>query len=322
MITSSPTEAAPSIPVTRDLPDYIQTLRRAVDPFVAEHFSWRGTLRLHRNALGWDIFRAPVNIILSPVFVLTRIVAYLCKRLGLRRGGAWLARRRILLRTSVASRVETCIVTDLLGLPVTAGKTAFDRTKLEHAVLAAPQFRETLRRCENADDARALSHRVLGAVSEYAGTRSAVSEITTMLFTLLTGAIVFQALTPGMISMAPSVAEAMARSAAIADFPLGQTIGGAWYGVFATDTSPWMVAATLAGLVMLGSIFAAFAGILADPVQSRLGIHRRRLLRLIDTIEMELVGAGDKPFAAREHYYARAFDIWDAGATVLRGLRG
>ncbi|ABV95406.1 MAG TPA: hypothetical protein ENH56_05300 [Roseobacter sp.] len=321
MITSSPTEAAPRTPETLDLPDYIQTLRHAVDPFVAEHFSWRGTLRLHRNALGWDIFRAPVNIILSPVFVLTRIVAYLCNRLGLRRGGAWLARRRILLRTSVARRVETCIIADLLGLPVTAGKTAFDQTTLEHAVLAAPQFRETLRRCENADDARALSHRVLGAVSEYAGTRSAVSEITTVLFTLLTGAVVFQALTPGMISMAPGVAEAMAHTTAIANFPLGQTIGGAWYGVFATDTSPWLVVATLAVLVMLGSIFAAFVGILADPVQSRLGIHRRRLLRLIDTIEVELDGAGEKPFVAREHYYARAFDLWDAGASLLRVFR-
>ncbi|KQI70486.1 hypothetical protein AN191_17865 [Loktanella sp. 5RATIMAR09] len=299
----------------------MQTLRHAVDPFVAEHFSWRGTLRLHRNALGWDIFRAPVNIILSPVFVLTRIVAYLCKRLGLRRGGGWLARRHILLRTSVARRVETCIIADLLGLPVTAGKTAFDQTTLEHAVLAAPQFRETLRRCENADDVRALSHRVLGAVSEYAGTRSAVSEITTVLFTLLTGAVVFQALTPGMISMAPGVAEAMARTTAITDFPLGQTIGGAWYGVFATDTSPWLVVATLAVLVMLGSIFAAFVGILADPVQSRLGIHRRRLLRLIDTIEVELDGAGEKPFVAREHYYARAFDLWDAGASLLRVFR-
>ena len=109
-------------------------------------------------------------------------------------------------------------------------------------------------------------------------------------------AFVFQALTPGMISMAPGVADAVARTTAIADFPMGQTIGGLWYGIFPTGASPLLVAASVAILVMIGSVFAAFAGLLADPVQSRLGIHRRRLLRLIDTL--------DKPFAVREHYYA------------------
>ncbi|MFT7449070.1 MAG: hypothetical protein ACI9LZ_004020, partial [Glaciecola sp.] len=80
-------------------------------------------------------------------------------------------------------------------------------------------------------------------------------------------------------------------------------------------------AASIAFLVMFGSVFAAFAGVLADPVQSRLGIHRRRLLRLIDTLEVELCGAGNKPFAVREHYYARLFDLWDVVGSVVRIIR-
>lgn len=72
---------------------------------------------------------------------------------------------------------------------------------------------------------------------------------------------------------------------------------------------------------MIGSVFAAFAGVLADPVQSRLGIHRRRLLRLIDTLEVELTGPGQSPFVAREHFYARLLDLWDASAGVFRIFR-
>ncbi|MCF7726626.1 hypothetical protein GLP59_09975 [Sulfitobacter sp. M220] len=48
--------------------------------------------------------------------------------------------------------------------------------------------------------------------------------MTTAIATLAVGALVFQALAPGMISMAPDVANAVARTTAIAQFPLAQPI--------------------------------------------------------------------------------------------------
>lgn len=292
-----------------------------IDGFVARHFTWPGTLRLHGAALGWDILRAPLNVALSPILVLTRIAAYLCRRAGWRGGADWLARRRVLLRTSVARRVEVLIVTDLLDLPLDEGAAARDPSALARAVLAAPQFREIIRTRASAAEAEALGQRVATALGEYAGTRSAVAEMTTTLCVLLIGALAFQALTPGMISMAPGVADALARTNAIATFPLGQTVGGMWYGVFEVGASPWLMGTTVAGLVMIGSVFAAFSGVLADPVQSHLGIHRRRLGRLLDTLEVELIGRGDRPFAAREHFYARILDLWDAIASAVRIFR-
>jgi hypothetical protein len=124
-----------------------------------------------------------------------------------------------------------------------------------------------------------------------------------------------------MISMAPGVANAVARTTAVAEFPLGQAIGGLWYGIFPTGASPLLFAASVAILIMIGSVFGAFAGVLADPVQSRLGIHRRRLMRLIDTLEVELCGPGDKPFVVREHYYARLLDLWDIVGSAFRLFR-
>lgn len=301
--------------------EYFDGRRAIVDGFVARHFTWPGTLHLHRAALGWDILRAPLNVALSPILVLTRFAAFLCRRAGWRGAADWLVRRRILLRTSVARRVEVLIVTDLLDTPLDPGAAARDPSALSRAVLAAPQFREMVRKRQNATEVEALGQRIAGALGEYAGTRSAVAEMTTTLCVLVIGALSFQAITPGMISMAPDVADAMARTNAIASFPLGQTLGGLWYGVFAADASPWLVGATVAGLVMLGSVFAAFAGVLADPVQNRLGIHRRRLKRLLDTLEVELLGRGDKPFVAREHFFARVLDLWDAVASAFRIFR-
>jgi len=57
--------------------------------------------------------------------------------------------------------------------------------------------------------------------------------------------------------------------------------------------------------------------VLADPVQNRLGIHRRRLGRLLDTMEEKFFGRGDKPFVAREHFFASALDLWDAVASAV-----
>lgn len=316
--TRAPTSNRSGCPVGRD---YFDSRRDVIDAFVARHFTWPGTLRLHGAALGWDILRAPLNVALSPILVLTRIAAYLSRRAGWRRGADWLTRRRILVRTSVARRVEVLLVTDLLELPLNEGAAARDPSSLSRAVLAAPQLREKIRTRADATEAEALGRRIVGALGEYAATRSAVAEMTTTLCILVFGALVFQALTPGMISMAPGVADAMARTNAIATFPLGETLGGVWYGVFAADASPWLVGAIVAGLVMIGSVVAAFAGVLADPVQSRLGIHRRRLGRLLDTLEAEVLGCDDRPFIAREHFYARGLDLWDAVASAVRIFR-
>ncbi|MBM2294438.1 hypothetical protein JQX09_21160 [Sulfitobacter pseudonitzschiae] len=300
---------------------YFAGLRALVNGFAAQHFTWPGTFRLHRVAFGWDVLRAPLNVLLGPVFLLTRLISYLCLRLRLRRVGGWLARRRILLRTAVAARVETLIVTDLLGLPLDAGDRARDPSALARAVLAAPQFREMIRKRSDPAAADASGQRIARALADYASTRSAVAEMTTALCTIAVGASLFNALTPGMISLAPGVADALARSTAIAAFPLGETLGGMWYGMFRPGASPVLIGLTVAALIIVGSVFAAFAGIIADPVQSRLGIHRRRLLRLIDTLEVELQGSGHKAFATREHIYARALDIWDAAASLLRIFR-
>jgi hypothetical protein len=290
-----------------------------VDAFVRRHFTWPGTLRLHRAALGADILRAPVNVLMSPILVLARLSAWACRRLRLHAAADWLNRRRFLLRTAVAARVERAVLTELLDVPLVHGE---DPEALRHAILAAPRLREAIRRRGSVGEAQEMAEGIMRAVSEYTGTRSAMAEFTTALFTLAAGALAFQALTPGMISMAPGVAEAVSREVALAEFPLGSGLGSLWYGVFPAGPDPWLVAATIAGLVLLGSVVAAFAGTIADPAQAWLGIHRRRLMRLLDAVDAEIGGTHPRPFVGREHLLVRAFDLWDAVLSMLRVFRG
>jgi hypothetical protein len=304
-----------------ELERYFAERRAAVDGFVARQFGLRGTLRLHRSALGWDVARAPANALLSPILLLARIAAWACRKAGLHRAADWLAARRLFLATSVATRVEAAVVTDLLAVRVPAHPGAVpDRITLSHAILDDSRFCKGLQ--GGTAEAEARAGRLLAAIGEYAGTRSAIAEFTTALLTLAAGAVAFRALTPGMISMAPGVAGAISNRAAIADFALGESLGRIWYGVFPVGPDPWLVAATVAVLMGLGSLVTAFGGVIADPAQARLGTHRRRLLRLLDTLEAEATGTRDRPFVPREHALARVFDLWDAALSLVRVLRG
>lgn len=297
---------------------YFAARRAMVPGFVSRTFGLRGTLRLHRQALGLDILRAPVNVMLAPVLILTRLSALAARKAGWSRLAGWLGRRRILLATDVARATERRIVVDLLQLPWADAAGRSERDALAEAMLAEPALRALIaRRLEAGIEARVA--RTLG---EYSGARAAVAEMTTAMGTLGAGAIAFQALTPGMISLAPALAAILAQQAALAAFPLGGLLGSMWYGLFPAAASPWLSGAVILGLMLTGALAAAFAGIVADPVQTALGIHRRRLLRLIDALEDEFTGSGRRAFAAREHYFARLLDLADAGLATLRMFRG
>ena len=312
--------SAPAHPTASpEVRGYFAARRGRVEGFVARHLTWPGTLALHRAALGRDILRAPANLVLSPALVGLRGAAWLCARLRLRRAAGWLGSRPILMRSAVSARLEAALLAELLDVPLPETGIR-DRADLAQAIFAAPALRAMLGR--HPDGGRAATERVMQALAEYASTRAAVAELTTALVTLALGAALLQGVTPGMISMAPGLAEAVSRETAVADFPLGSALGGLWYGVFPAAPTPGVLALSLAGLIGLGSLITAFAGVLADPVQARLGVHRRRLLRLLDTLESDLGGAQDKSFVAREHFLVRIFDLWDAALSLVRLLKG
>ncbi|ETX26905.1 DUF6635 family protein [Roseivivax isoporae] len=264
--------------------------RAAVVRFVRDTYGPRGTLSLHRAALGLDLLRAPVNVALSPVFLLTRLVALVLGLLRMRRAAGWLMTRRIFLETAVARRLRVRLGTFLDALAA-AGL----------APRAAPDMLDR-------------------AIADYAGVRGAVSEITTSLVVVLTGFWVFGTATPGVVSLTGPVAEELARAQAVQGFWAGQTLGRAWYGVFPARLSPFEVVAIGFSLAMIGSVVTTFAGLVADPVQLWTGMHRRRLWRMLRRLDR--AAAGDGAGLAPEHLVARLGDIGDALTGLWRALRG
>jgi len=255
--------------------------------FVRARYGPRGTLSLHRAALPWDLLRAPVNVTLSPLFLLIRLAARLADLCRLPRLARWLASRRIFLASDLSRRLEA----DLRGF----------FADLEAKGLSPD----------------AAGDEIGAAISAHAETRNAVAEITTSLIVLLAGLLLFHRATPGVMSLAEPVARLRAQAQAVEDFALGNWAGRMWYGAFPTELSTGQLLLTGLLLTVAASLVTTFAGLLADPVQLWMGIHRRRLARMLDRLDRKHA----PPALEREHLLARAGDLGDIAAWLWRGWR-
>jgi hypothetical protein len=132
------------------------------------------------------------------------------------------------------------------------------------------------------------------------------------------GAAAVHKMTPGMVTLGSALAAALAQQSAIAAFPLGATLGSLWYALFPATASATLVAGLSGGLIIGAAALSAFAGLVTDPVQRRLGIHRRRLARLVLALEREWLDGAEGSFGVREHYVARLLDLFDVLATAWR----
>ena len=303
---------------------YLDGTRARIDPFVDDHFSFSGACAMHRKAVGWDLLRAPVNVLLAVPQVLVLLGAGLTRRAGWRRAADWLSRRHLLLETDVAREIDWLVHAELLRLPFRQGARTSARDALAEAVFGDPRIEaagheaiETLRRRSSDEDFR---RDLEDKLAVYTGSRSAASELTTATVSVAIGATAFKQLTPGVVSLGPALATAAAQQAAIASFPLGAGLGSLWYGVFPVTPSPLTTIGVSVGLALAFSVLSAFAGIVADPVQRRLGIHQRRLRRLVAAIERNLGGDGPERFVVRDHYVARILDVADLLRVALGKL--
>jgi hypothetical protein len=301
---------------------YIVTRRMRLAYFSRRHFSFRGAVRLHRVALGGDLVRAPANLALAVPHLFKLLLAVILDGLGRPHMAAGMRRFPTQLQTAVAREIDWLMWTELLELPHQARDRVSEHDALADILLAEPEIARAMAAAKDLAarhrDDPAFNARLTDSMARYTGARIAAAEIATALTSAGVGGLVAQQLTPTAFTLGPALATLVAQQAAIIAFPLGTGLGGAWYAVFPAEPSWQLVAGVTVGLLALSSVIAAFAGIVADPVQRALGIHRRRLEKLIDSIEADLLDGGSGEFRVRAHYVARLFDFFEAVRLAAR----
>ena len=237
---------------------YCATRRERIPEFVDRNFSLRAAVRLHRAAFGWDMLRAPVNLTMAAPAAALHTAAAGARRFGAERVANTLGRRRLLLSTSVADRVEWLVCTDLLELPCQAGDRVSTRDALAETILTDPRVITALRAMLTSlglkDDDPLRPQALERTLAEYAVTRGTAAEITTGLMTLSAGALTLGKLTPGAVSFGPMLASIVAQQAAISSFPLGAGFGTLWYALFPVVPSTPLLLSLCGGLLAIGSV--------------------------------------------------------------------
>jgi hypothetical protein len=299
---------------------YIASRRERVDAFVDRHYSFTGSLALHRRAIGWDLLRTPANLFLAGPALALKLASWAAQRTGGEQLAACLARPRLLLETEVAREIEWLVATELLEIPCHRGNRVSYRNAIAETILADPRTAERLGAPLGVPAGLdpEFRRRFASAVENYLGSRTAAAEIATGFVAAGLGAVAVKQATPGLVTLSSAIAGAIAQQAAIAAFPLGAGLGGLWYGLFPVAAGPGLLAATMGGVFLIGAVLAAFSGIVTDPLQRRLGLHRRRLLRLMQELERTLCGESGRDLTLRDHYVARLVDVFDLVALALR----
>jgi hypothetical protein len=301
---------------------YFADRRTRVGAFVDRNFSLAGSLRLHRSAVGWDIAKAPLNLAMAAPQVGLLLAARVAGKLGAKRTASQLGDVRLVVHTAVGRELAWRLHADLLELPYQQGDRITPRDALAEAILADPRVEEALAPALEAIGAHgndpALRQRLEAAMAEYTRTRAAATEITTALLSLSAGALALRKLTPGALTLGPQLAAAIAQRAALMSFPMGGALGSVWYTLFPVAPSAMLVGALTGGLLAASTVASAFAGVVADPVQRKLGLHQRRLQRLLDSLERQMNDPDAPGFVVHDHYVARLLDLFDVAGALVR----
>ncbi|WP_158924346.1 DUF6635 family protein [Acidisphaera sp. S103] len=305
---------------------YFAACRERIRPFVDRNFSLRGSISLHRTAVGWDIARAPLNLTMAAPQVGLLLAARAANRLGAKRSAARLRGKQLVVHTAVGKELAWRLHTDLLQLPYTSDGRVAAKDALAETILADPRvmtaLAPALRAVGTRGDDPALRRHLDAAMTEYARTRGASTEITTAIISLTAGALALRRLTPGALSFSPALASAVAKRATAMSlpmaFPLGGALGSLWYTLFPVAPAAVLVMGLTGGLLAATTAASAFAGVIADPVQRRLGLHERRLRRLVDALERQMLDPAAPAFTVHDHYVARVLDVFDVAGALAQ----
>jgi len=304
---------------------YMTQRRSMVDAFVNEHYDLKGSTKLHRHSLGWDIAKTPVNAIASVLTVVKQTSALGLDKLGAKELSLLIADKNLFLSTKISKEIQWNVQTGLLELPckndgkMSQNDALLDEIFNDHRI--QNQLTSALKILAPYANNEEVKRKLAELLTEYTGSRAAASDITVSLMTAATGLVTLHKLTPGIASLSNSVASGIVHSSAVHSFWAGSWAGGYYYSLFNVATPGMLTAGVFTSMLIPASFVATFAGIITDPLQRKLGLHTKKLNKVLDSTEVLLLGEDNAKLVLKDHYIARIFDLMDWTQIILRAAR-
>lgn len=273
---------------------------KRVPSFVNSHFRYPGCWHTNKHAFGFDLIKAPLNLIWAPVYVLIIILLLMLTLLGHKRARTWAPKVPSGMTTRVQQRVNQHIKTSLLN-PAELKQEIIDQL----SQLPQPNAQSDTELLEHLDTI------VSEVMSQLMLTRTASADIANTLFSTAFGALIFKKFTPGGFGIGLLIAAYWVKEKAKQNFFLGATIGGWYYAIFPPKVG-WLentVGIAIAMLIL--ATIASFSGLVTDPVQAWLRLHHRRLHKMLNQLEGDLANRRSSQFKTLDPYVARILELFD-----------
>lgn len=287
---------------------YFGDCRARIPAFIDRHFHYPGAISTNRMALGWDMLRAPFNLLWAPVYALACLLNMLIPKSS---GLGWIQRLANRVPAGLTTRVQQHISHLILVELLNNGQ---EKPLLERYLLE--ELEEVYQRCNcepvNHEQFKELiGPLVADTLSQYRVTRTASADISNSITCTVLGAFAFQKFTPGGIGLGVVLASMLAKTLAARDFILGETIGGWYYSVFPPEPSLATTAGVMLAVMAALAAFAALSGMIFDPIQAAVGLHRRRLHKLLDHLQRDITLDTQSSFRPKDQFVARILDTFD-----------
>ena len=302
--------------------NYIRSRKVKVPDFVNDHFSLNGALKLHKKAIGKDLYKAPLNILWMLPVSITRGFSFLSKKAGANKISRFLGRIPPGFQTEVQKEINWLMYTELLELPYMQEFRESKKDALLEEILNVPvistEITGILTEISNKSTAPGFRKALERNLREYATSRTAASELAGSIITISSGYAAFNKAIPGTLAGGSAAAALIAEKIAISQFWLGSTLGTWYYTLFPATASAGLVIAATGSVIAALALITTFTGIITDPLQSKLGLHQKRLNYFLDSLRDELLEVKISEYHVKDQYVARVVDIFDLLTTAVR----
>lgn len=290
---------------------YFDDCRVRIDGFIKQHFRFPGAWHTNRCALGWDLLRAPFNLFWAPVYVVSVLLGWTFQQLGWDQLGNRLRRLPDGFTTSVQIGISELVQKELLRLG------SMERTEPIQASI--PDAFDDLIEPEihNEELLQELKPVIAKALTQYGLTRTASADITNSILSTVLGAFAFQKFAPGGVAVGLLFGTWLAQQQAVDSFLLGEFLGNLYYGLFPAEPSPGMRLTGIAVTLFCLAVFASLSGLITDPIQSWIGLHKLRLNKLVNSLQSDFEARSHNTFHPKDPYVARILEIIDAAKSQL-----
>lgn len=253
---------------------YVETRRKNIDVFIQHHFSLKETIEIQKRSFPVDLFLNPLNALWTIPYLSVKKIIETLDKMGVTHLTPALDRLPSGVKTGYQKEIERLIANELLNCD------SLIKAIKEDSILGNFFTTEQIALIK-----RKTEKELSSEIGNYSSSQSLISDLSSSLMTLSLGWILFGDRTLGVLGLGNKIAHKMAHDKAASGFFLGKSLGSTFYHAFPPEPSRIQVFAATLGVGFFLTALSLITSFMSDPLRKGLGLHKKNLNVLVDSLE-------------------------------------